>query len=179
MYTADLTNPESNGDADINTDSSLHRSRHVAMLLSDETRTRIIMGFEDLHRTDRIRNPVGYESDEDFNDNVFCISPNGLGAIANSDIPVADGGCLVDLNQDGVLNFFDIAIYLDRFTMNDPLVDLKNDGELNFFDLSVLIDAFANGCLGLRSGVLRFVGKRTNVVCSKMRQSVSLNSPRL
>ena len=139
FYTIDRLNPESDPIV----------QRHVAMMFTDDTFQSVLLGFEDLHRTDRTQNPVGYESDEDFNDNVFCISPIEFGAIANSDIPIADSGCPVDMNQDNVLNYFDIAIYLDRFTMNDPLADLNNDGELNFFDLLVLIDAFANGCEGL------------------------------
>lgn len=136
FYTIDRLNPEQNPIA----------QRHVAMMFTDDSFQSVLLGFEDLHRTDRTQNPVNYESDEDFNDNVFCISPIEFGAIANSNIPVANTGCPVDLNQDDVLNYFDIVLYLERFTSNDPLADLNNDGELNFFDLLVLIDAFANGC---------------------------------
>ncbi len=103
-------------------------------------------GHEDLHRTDREQNPDRYESDEDFNDNVFCISPIEIGALSNTNIPVAGEDCVADLNSDGVLNYFDIVRYIELFSALDPEADLNGDGDINFFDLLVLIDAFETGC---------------------------------
>lgn len=59
-------------------------------------------------------------------------------------IPQTD--CLVDLNADGVLNFFDISAFLQAFGENDPIADFTNDGLFNFFDISAFLQAFAAGC---------------------------------
>ena len=56
VYSADMINPESPASADLTIDSSLHSARHVAMLFRDQDHEQIIMGFEDLHRTDRFSN---------------------------------------------------------------------------------------------------------------------------
>lgn len=54
--------------------------------------------------------------------------------------------CIADLNNDGVLNFFDVSALLTAFTNQDPLADLNNDGIYNFFDISAFITAYAQGC---------------------------------
>jgi hypothetical protein len=136
FYTLDRLNPE--------TDAASRR--HVAMMFTDDSFQSVLLGFEDLHRTDREQNPDRYESDEDFNDNVFCISPIEIGALSNTNIPVAGEDCVADLNSDGVLNYFDIVRYIELFSALDPEADLNGDGDINFFDLLVLIDAFETGC---------------------------------
>ncbi len=60
--------------------------------------------------------------------------------------PVAEG-CPGDVNGDGLLNFFDLAAYLDLFNANDPGADLAPpSGVLNFFDLAAYLDAYNAGC---------------------------------
>jgi hypothetical protein len=54
--------------------------------------------------------------------------------------------CLPDLTGDGVLDFFDVAAYLDLFSAGDLAADLTNDGVLDFFDIAAFLDAFAAGC---------------------------------
>ncbi|MCC5823877.1 MAG: hypothetical protein LAT64_09025 [Phycisphaerales bacterium] len=46
----------------------------------------------------------------------------------------------------GVLNFFDLAAYLNLFNAGDPAADLNNDGVLNFFDVSTYLSIFNAGC---------------------------------
>ena len=135
FYTLDKLNPETD---------PLYK-RHVAMMFTDDSFSSVLFGFEDLHRLDRELNPQRYESDEDFNDNVFCISPMELGALAHTDVPVA-GGCAADLDSSGVLNFFDIARFLELFTENDLAVDFNDDALINYFDIVVFINLFINGC---------------------------------
>ena len=48
--------------------------------------------------------------------------------------------CSADLNNDGLLNFFDISTFIKL----QP--DFNNDGQFNFFDISNFITAFSAGC---------------------------------
>ncbi|MBM90948.1 MAG: hypothetical protein CMJ35_04950 [Phycisphaerae bacterium] len=57
------------------------------------------------------------------------------------------GPCPADLNNDTVLNFFDVSAFIVAFTNEEPRADFNSDGELNFFDVSEFIVAFSNGCL--------------------------------
>jgi len=54
--------------------------------------------------------------------------------------------CLPDLNNDGVLNFFDVSAFLNAFTAQDPIADITADGLFNFFDVSAFLNAFSAGC---------------------------------
>ncbi|MCC5824156.1 MAG: lamin tail domain-containing protein [Phycisphaerales bacterium] len=57
------------------------------------------------------------------------------------------GDCPADLDGNGELNFFDLAIYLDLFNAGDPAADLAPPfGVLNFFDLAAYLDLFNAGC---------------------------------
>jgi FG-GAP repeat len=58
-------------------------------------------------------------------------------------IPVA---CLADLTDDGVLNFFDVSVFLQGFGNQDPVADFTGDGVWNFFDVSAFLQAFSAGC---------------------------------
>ncbi|MCC5823298.1 MAG: matrixin family metalloprotease [Phycisphaerales bacterium] len=60
----------------------------------------------------------------------------------------APAGCSpADLAEPfGVLNFFDLAAYLELFNAGDPAADFNNDGVLNFFDLSTYLEIFNQGC---------------------------------
>lgn len=46
----------------------------------------------------------------------------------------------------GVLNFFDLAAYLDLYNDGDLAADFTGDGQLNFFDLAAYLDIFNAGC---------------------------------
>lgn len=48
----------------------------------------------------------------------------------------------------GLLNFFDIAAFLDLYNSGNPLADIAEPvGTLNFFDISAFIDLYNAGCL--------------------------------
>jgi len=55
-------------------------------------------------------------------------------------------GCPADLNNDGVLNFFDVSVFLQGFANQDPIADFTSDGLFNFFDVSAFLQAFNEGC---------------------------------
>lgn len=54
--------------------------------------------------------------------------------------------CAADLNDDTILDFFDISIFLSAFSAQDPIADLTNDGIFDFFDVSVFLSFFSTGC---------------------------------
>jgi len=51
-----------------------------------------------------------------------------------------------DLNQDGILDFFDISAFLASFSAHDPIADFTADGQFDFFDISAFLTAFSAGC---------------------------------
>jgi hypothetical protein len=54
--------------------------------------------------------------------------------------------CPPDLNADDLLNFFDIANFLNLYQAQDPVADWNSDGLFNFFDLASYLNAFNAGC---------------------------------
>ncbi len=54
--------------------------------------------------------------------------------------------CVADWNQDQVLDFFDVAAFLDDFATQDPAADLTDDSLFDFFDVSAFLAAFSSGC---------------------------------
>lgn len=54
--------------------------------------------------------------------------------------------CEADLNNDGVLNFFDVSIFLNAYLAGDPLADFTGDGILSFFDVSYFLQDYTAGC---------------------------------
>ncbi len=59
---------------------------------------------------------------------------------------VSAGGCVADINGDGVLNFFDVSAFLSLFSAGDLAADMNDDGMLNFFDVSAFLVEFGAGC---------------------------------
>jgi len=60
--------------------------------------------------------------------------------------PIDPEACQADFVEDGVLNFFDISIFLAAFNAQDPSADFTSDGRWNFFDISAFLTAFNAGC---------------------------------
>lgn len=54
--------------------------------------------------------------------------------------------CVADLNQDCVLDFFDISAFLTAFGEMDPIADFNDDGSFDFFDISAFLTEFSSGC---------------------------------
>jgi hypothetical protein len=54
--------------------------------------------------------------------------------------------CEADLNNDGVLDFFDVQAFLQAFATQDPIADFTDDGVFDFFDVQAFLQAFAAGC---------------------------------
>lgn len=80
---------------------------------------------------------------------VFDNETDGVVEAAIDDLKIEFFGCPstnpADLNNDGILNFFDISIFLNAFASQNPLADINEDGIIDFFDVSTFIIAFSDG----------------------------------
>ncbi|MHA7813667.1 MAG: GC-type dockerin domain-anchored protein [Phycisphaerales bacterium] len=85
--------------------------------------------------------------------------PTGAAAMQNDKIYLAGGGlaifdastscagsCPADLTGDGVLDFFDVSMFLSAFNTQDPVADFTGDGIWDFFDVSAFLGAYNAGC---------------------------------
>ena len=54
--------------------------------------------------------------------------------------------CVPDLNNDGLVNFFDVSAFLSAYNTMNPIADFNNDGVFNFFDVSAFLSAYNAGC---------------------------------
>ncbi|MEZ6163692.1 MAG: GC-type dockerin domain-anchored protein [Phycisphaerales bacterium] len=57
-----------------------------------------------------------------------------------------DAGCTADFNDDGVLDFFDVSLFINAFGAQDPAADLNQDRAYDFFDVSTFLSAYNAGC---------------------------------
>jgi hypothetical protein len=54
--------------------------------------------------------------------------------------------CRVDLNGNGVVNFFDIQAFVALLSAGAQEADFDDNGTVNFFDMARFIEAFQDGC---------------------------------
>ncbi|MCA9304545.1 MAG: hypothetical protein KC996_10525 [Phycisphaerales bacterium] len=55
--------------------------------------------------------------------------------------------CLADISEpQGLLDVFDVFVFLDLFNAGSASADVTNDGTLDIFDVFALLDAFNAGC---------------------------------
>ncbi|MCL4220011.1 MAG: hypothetical protein KJZ65_01440 [Phycisphaerales bacterium] len=67
------------------------------------------------------------------------------GTMVNLTNPAIDA-CPPDVNNDGVLNFFDALLFLDQFASGDDQADVNGDGAFDFFDVQMFLASFSAGC---------------------------------
>ncbi len=65
--------------------------------------------------------------------------------MSNFSITIIDP-CPVDLNDDGMVDFFDVSVFLTAFSTMGPVADFNHDGIVNFFDVSAFLAAYNAGC---------------------------------
>ncbi|MFG0300081.1 MAG: M14 family zinc carboxypeptidase [Phycisphaerales bacterium JB047] len=79
----------------------------------------------------------------------FIASDLGSGSIVEAgvdDLRIEAVGCSTnpaDLNGDGELDFFDVSLFLNAFSNQDPTADFNGDGSYDFFDVSAFLAAFS------------------------------------
>ena len=66
------------------------------------------------------------------------------GAVEENSFPGCSPADLVE--PYGVLNFFDLASFLDLYNAQNPAADFNGDNLINFFDLSAYLDLYNAGC---------------------------------
>jgi hypothetical protein len=54
--------------------------------------------------------------------------------------------CRVDMDDDGVLGFEDVSVYLALFGVDASAADFNGDGQVNYFDISEFLFQFSGGC---------------------------------
>ncbi len=59
---------------------------------------------------------------------------------------VFGSSCPPDFNNDTMLDFFDVQLFLQAFATQDPSGDYNNDTLYNFFDVQAFLQDFATGC---------------------------------
>jgi murein tripeptide amidase MpaA len=81
----------------------------------------------------------------------FIASDLGDGSIVEAgvdDLRIESVGCSsnpADLNNDGILDFFDVSQFLKAYNASDPIADFNGDGIINFFDVSSFLGYFNQG----------------------------------
>ncbi|MCC5824285.1 MAG: VCBS repeat-containing protein [Phycisphaerales bacterium] len=72
----------------------------------------------------------------------------GMGQTQNRiTLSVPPDDCIADFNNDGSVDFFDLAAFLKAFNNQDPAADLAPPfGEWNFFDVAAYLALFNKGC---------------------------------
>ncbi len=84
--------------------------------------------------------------DDGDGDGVIDAEDNCLGGFNPQQIDADGDGygnvCDADFNQDGQVNFIDLAIFRQRFGSDDPVADLDGDGDVNAIDLGLMRQRF-------------------------------------
>lgn len=102
----------------------------------------------DVYRRDVFGDPVFVETIG----GAFSCDPNASGYYAQIALALFAQGepdCPADLNYDTLLNFFDVAIFLQYYNDGDARADFfpaGGDGQFNFFDVSAYLAAYNAGC---------------------------------
>ena len=80
-----------------------------------------------------------------FRDNALDPNVEGFYTVSNLEILATVDVVLGDVNQDGIVNFFDIAPFIDLLAGEDfqAEADTNGDGTVNFFDIPPFIDILA------------------------------------
>lgn len=73
---------------------------------------------------------------------MFSDAPSGAGVLFDRRLY----NCLANVNNDCVVDRGDIVEFQDSFVARRPLADINNDGLINFFDVSAFIVSFNGGC---------------------------------
>ncbi len=75
-----------------------------------------------------------------------CDIENGTSTDANADGIPDECQCAPDINGDGLLDFFDLQLFLNAFAGGAAAGDWNGDGAFDFFDVALYLGDFAAGC---------------------------------
>ncbi|MEM9064597.1 MAG: GC-type dockerin domain-anchored protein [Planctomycetota bacterium] len=77
------------------------------------------------------------------------LTPSYVGIFTPPD-PVQD--CAIDIDMNGIVNFFDVLAYLDLYDAGDLRADWNNSGTLETADVDLFLQNVADGCLPYEIG---------------------------
>ncbi len=82
---------------------------------------------------------------------LITLTPQSLvfGGSLTADLVIvaAPASCAADVNDDGLINFFDLAAFIDLYNLQDPAADIAPPfGIINFFDLAAFLGLYNAGC---------------------------------
>lgn len=109
----------------LNPETDATKKQHMVML-NDEDRNLLILGFEDIKRTES-------GCDNDFNDAIFYVTANPITALETNNVPQIDTP--VDDDNDGVSNRFDDYPQDPELAVNNYYPAEGEFGTLSFEDL--------------------------------------------
>lgn len=72
--------------------------------------------------------------------------PQGYALVVTGAVSELANPCPVDMNGDGLLNFFDVSAFLVAYNAQEAAADFNGDGLFNFFDVSAFLTGFNAGC---------------------------------
>ncbi len=70
----------------------------------------------------------------------------GVYEIVLNGVALIEPDCPADLTGNGVLDFFDVQLFLSFFANDDVIADWNGDGLFDFFDVLLYLNDFAAGC---------------------------------
>ena len=88
--------------------------------------------------------PIDNDSDGDLDLFVFSAFESKVLYFNNDCTPIKI--CISDMDQNGVLNFFDVSAFLVLYQVGSMDVDFDGDGVLTFFDVSEFLVSYVSGC---------------------------------
>ncbi len=78
-------------------------------------------------------------------DSIAYLANDSWGLLA-LDVSGDCSDCLVDLNSDGILDFFDLQIFLNWYAGLDPRAEFFADGIISYNDVYEFLDIYEAGC---------------------------------
>lgn len=79
-------------------------------------------------------------------DNQILYVASGENGLQIVDVAGFCGRCEADMTEDDLLNFFDVASFINLYSSSHPIADLTGDNQFNIFDVSAFIEAYLAGC---------------------------------
>ncbi len=116
-------------------------ARHSGISLDTTEMSNLVAYLEqiDVHETAAPAPDSDADGIDDNNDNCLLVA-NTAQLDTNND--GFGNRCDADINDDGIVNFGDLAIFKSRFGSNDANADLDGSGFVNFADLAILKQRF-------------------------------------
>jgi FG-GAP repeat len=82
-----------------------------------------------------------------FGDSVLIGAPRAFDSRGHVSVfDLACRVCQVDMDDDGVLEFEDVSVFLALFGAEASAADFNGDGQVNYFDISEFLFQFSGGC---------------------------------